>query len=217
MTTWAALLESRVLGDHEAALARLESALEGVALSDLAPLDRPYSSLAEAFASAGAVDTAARLMEERAAERPDDVVEGNEYPHFKLAVEHPDRALGEIAFAAGRYEEAIEALRRSDTWSCQLCALPGLARSYDAAGRADSAVAVYERYLGTPEPFRLASGDAIHRGSILERLARLHAQLGDSAAAERYFLEFTTLWNEADESLLPRVRAAQARLSDIAR
>jgi tetratricopeptide (TPR) repeat protein len=213
--SWAALLEARTLGDADAARARLTDALAQIPLSGLDPLDRPYSILAEALASAGDLAGAKALLDEMEAELPSDLLQGGEYVHFKLALGHPDRARAEIAVAEGRYDEAIGAIRRSDVGTCQLCALPGLARAYDAAGQADSALAVYRRYLDTPEAFRLASGDAIHRGIALERLGQLYDEAGDEDQAAKYYAEFATLWKGADPVLQPRVRAATARIEEI--
>ncbi len=214
---WGAFLDARVRGDERAAKARLEAALARHPLSDLPPLDRPYSELAEAFASAGDPARARRLMEEQESVTPEGVGLGGRYPQFKLSLESPDRAWGEIALAEGRGADAVEAFRRSDAGYCRLCALPGVARAYDTAGQADSARAVYERYLELPEGFRLWTGDAIYRGPVLERLGQLYDDSGDLENAAKYYARFVELWAEADEELQPRVRAAQARLEEIVR
>ncbi len=212
---WASFLESRVRGDHSAARARLLGALERFPLADMDTLDRPYAELAEGFAAADDPEMARRLMEEMDATFPRDLVQGTGYSQFKLSVEHPDRALGEIALAEGRAREAIEDFRRSDTGYCQLCALPALARAYEAAGEADSTRVVYERYLDTPESFRLSSGDAFYRGPLLERLGQLYDEQREFENAAKYYAMFVELWAEADPELGPRVQAAQARLEEI--
>ena len=74
---------------------------------------------------------------------------------------------------------------------------------------------MYRRYLDTPEAFRLASGDAIHRGIALERLGQLYDEAGDEDQAAKYYAEFATLWEGADPALQPRVRAATARIEEI--
>lgn len=214
---WESLLRARVLGDGAGARARLDAALATRPLGDLAPLDRPYAELAEAYAAAGEPTRARTLLAEMAEALPENVALGGRYPQFKLSLESPERARGEIALAEGRHLDAIEAFRRSDRGYCRLCALPYLARAYDAAGQVDSARAVYERYLDTPGPFRVWTGDAFHRGTILERLGRLHEDAGEVDEAAKYYAMFTELWANADEVLQPRVRAAQTRLEEILR
>ncbi len=214
---WAAVLEARVVGDVASGRARLEAALARTPLSGLAPLDRPYAELAEAFAASGDPARARRLLSEMEDAVPDGIGVGGRYPQFKLSLESPDRARGEIALGQGDHDAAIEAFRRSDTGYCRLCALPGLGRAYDAAGRADSALAVYERYIALPGPFRLWTGDAIHRGPVLERLGQLYEERGDLDSAAKYYAMFVELWAAADDELQPRVHAAQARLEEILR
>ena len=214
---WAAFLEARVLGDGGAGRVRLEAALSRHPLSELTPLDRPYAELAEAFAAAGDAARARLLMSEMDNAIRDDIGVGGRYPQFKLSLESPDRARGEIALAEGDHDEAIEAFRRSDAGYCRLCALPGLARAYDAAGQADSALAVYERYVELPGPFRLWTGDAIYRGMVLERLGQLYEERGDLDRAAEYYAMFVELWAEADAELQPRVRVARSRLEEILR
>ncbi|MFT5433777.1 MAG: tetratricopeptide (TPR) repeat protein [Myxococcota bacterium] len=212
---WASYLAARPGDDSEAARRRLEMALDRIPLDDLDLLDRPYTELAEGFAAAGDPEAARHLMEEMEDLFPSDLVLGGDYANRKLSVEHPDRTRGEIALAEGRAEDAIEDFRRSDVGYCRPCALPALGRAYDAAGQVDSARVVYERYLETPEPFRLASGDAIYRGFVLERLGQLYDEVGDLENAAKYYAMFVELWAEADEDLQPRVRAGQARLEEI--
>ncbi|MEE8572479.1 MAG: tetratricopeptide repeat protein, partial [Gemmatimonadota bacterium] len=127
------------------------------------------------------------------------------------------RARGEIALAAGAYEEAISEFRESDVGGCVLCALPGLARAYDRAGQRDSAVALYERYVSTPYIRRLNSVDQLFLARSYERLGQLYEQRGNSESAARYYHELATLWESADEELQPRVGRARSRLDELCR
>ena len=119
---------------------------------------------------------------------------------------------GFVALHAGRAAEAIPLLRQAaESSACNVCALPHLARAYDAAAQPDSALAVYRRYLDTPSGER-GIADAFWRGTVLLRLAELHDARGDSSEAARRYAEFVSLWNGADPELQPRVAAARRRL-----
>lgn len=87
---------------------------------------------------------------------------------------------------------------------------PELARAYDRAGWADSAVAVYERYLASRSWQRLRL-DAVELPDALFRLAELYEARGDRVAAARYFGRFAELWAGADAALQPRVVEARRR------
>lgn len=92
-----------------------------------------------------------------------------------------------------------------------ICALPGLARAYEAAGQLDSAVAVYERYVETPFMSRFWGG-GYHFGPLLgptyEKLGSLLEARGDRAGAARYYGKLAELWKDADPELRPRAEAA---------
>lgn len=115
-----------------------------------------------------------------------------------------EQARGTILQAEGRYAEAIEAFRRSEESVClpapvkfagafrATCPLPGLATAYASAGARDSAIAVYERYLKTPNPWRLPD-DQLHLGPTYERLAQLYDEAGDPENAVKYYAHFVEL------------------------
>ena len=104
--------------------------------------------------------------------------------------------------------------RTTDEGACRLCSLIGLAQAYEGIGAADSAIAVYERYVDRPSWDRLAF-DATYLGPTYERLGQLYDEQGDLESAAKYHALFVELWAEADPELQPRVQAAQARLEEI--
>jgi tetratricopeptide (TPR) repeat protein len=85
---------------------------------------------------------------------------------------------------------------------------PYLGRAYDLAGEPDSAIAIYERYVETPDLHRLYA-DSRHLAPILERLGLLYEQQGDTAKAVYYYSKLVELWKDADPELQPRVEAAR--------
>jgi tetratricopeptide (TPR) repeat protein len=111
------------------------------------------------------------------------------------------RLRGTILLARRRYLEAQAELRlAAEREECVLCSLPALGRSYDLAGRADSAAAVYERYLRTPWMKRLEL-DATELGAVCLRLGELYQERGDQEAAAAMYRRAAALWHGADGEL----------------
>jgi tetratricopeptide (TPR) repeat protein len=90
-----------------------------------------------------------------------------------------------------------------------------LGYAYDLAGHADSALAVYERFVTLPESGRtlldLEGGplDGFWLVPTCERLAALYEERGDTAKALHYYGKVIELWQDADPELQPRVEAAR--------
>ncbi len=188
---------------REAALRDFRQALDRYSLADLDPLDRPYPGIIRFLVRAGRPAEARRYLAEwEAAE------EGVETRPVYWGTR------GTVEAAGGELEEAVAYVRRGDTGPCTVCTPIGLARAYDRASAADSAIAYYEMYLETGMLFR-DGVDATNRGPALERLAQLYDEKGDLENAALYYARFVELWAEADEELQPRVRAAQERLEEI--
>jgi len=189
----------------EQGVARLTEALERYPLADLETRDRPYLELAEVFARAGSPAFAKRLVE--------DMRTHFDASDLKRLRSHLRLVEGEIALADGRPEAAMELFGGAFEDACHICPLPGLARAYEEAGRQDSAIAAYTRYVETPYsdrflPYSYPLGQH-------ERLGELHDEAGNLNEAAQHYARFVELWAEADEELQPRVRAAQARLDRI--
>jgi eukaryotic-like serine/threonine-protein kinase len=193
--------------DAERAVRQLDDALAHTPFEQVPLLDRPYLQLAGSYAAAGRVDRArAMLAEHDRLVAPLGVGDARSDRHA---------ASGWIALAQGRHEDAIRELRRADELAtCVLCMLPALARAYDAAGQADSAIAVYQRYIDGPAFHRIGV-DAVQLGPAYERLYQLHDERGDSDRAALYAARLTELWQDADAELQPRVHAARQLLQQL--
>ena len=126
--------------------------------------------------------------------------------------------LGDIALAERRFADAVREYRDADRGACRGCALPDLARAYDLAGSPDSALAVFTRYLETPDltPERTAA-DAAYRAGTLKRLGELYEANGDRARATSYYTQFIELWKDADPELQPKVAEVRRRLAVLGR
>jgi tetratricopeptide (TPR) repeat protein len=116
-----------------------------------------------------------------------------------------------VASARGDHKRAATFAREADVGNCPACALDVLARAYDGAGMADSARAVYERYVTLPHFERVYDGPRL--AAAHERLGQLYVQQGDRGRAAAHYAQFVELWKGADPALQPRVRAAREALA----
>jgi tetratricopeptide (TPR) repeat protein len=203
------------LANSPAAQRGLDRAMESQPIASVPHVARPYPQLVALLTTLGRTDGAKALVALFDKERA-----------FVSRIEDDQvryQMLGDIAMAERRYLEAIQEYRQADRGICIVCALPRLARAYDRAGNADSAIAVYTRYLETPDPFRFATprspgADAEYLAPSYLRLGELWEQKRDVLKAHNYYLKFVDLWKNADPELQPRVaevRRRIARLKDI--
>ena len=192
--------------DTAAARSRLAAALQAHPLSEISALERPYFQLAAVYALVGDPGRARELWDEYQAVVPPEVRGDDELQRHAVP--------GIIAYAEGRYDEAVDQLRRADVGQCLTCTLYGLGQAYEGAGQPDSALTTYERYLDATsiaQPFT----DPGNLAAILERLGEMYDERGDWEKAAEYYARFVELWQEADPELQPRVEAAQRRLDEI--
>jgi tetratricopeptide (TPR) repeat protein len=128
------------------------------------------------------------------------------------------KALGEIAIAEGRGRDAIEEIRQGDLlpdgpWHpCHLCYYRDMARAFNTANEADSAIVYMEKFVNSPSHFSLET----HPGDLpyfLQRLGELHEAKGNRERAIASYERFVELWKNADPVFQPRVAAVRERLS----
>ena len=205
-----AILDARYGSDRTAATSLLAGALSRYPLASLEPLDRPYLSLAPAFALAGRPDEAKRLYREFEAVVPEGM---RRLQHVRHA------ARGAIAEAEGRQENALEAYQ---AWlavdgGCGVCGSYELGNIYDRLGRADSALAAFERVATTPSLESARMLESYTLAPSLKRLGELYESRGDRRRAADYYGRFIDLWKNADPELQPAVREVRARLAQLAR
>jgi hypothetical protein len=79
------------------------------------------------------------------------------------------------------------------------------------AGKPDSAIATYERYLSTPWQRRFEI-DAIELGFAMNRLGELYLQRNDRARAAAQYTALLQLWRGADSELGPLLADVRRRL-----
>jgi eukaryotic-like serine/threonine-protein kinase len=201
----ARLASDRILffNDPVAAVAIMDRALQKRPMASLPESVRPYMDVAWVYAFAGRPDRAKELLESFEQSRAK-VVDTDD-PSTRAAIR------GFIAMAEKRYPEAIRLFQEADRGDCVSCALPDLANAYDLAGQSDSAVAVYERYVGLNDPWRPGQDQWFLAGSH-KRLGELYEARGDRQKALSNYLAFVDLWNGADPELQPRVNEVRARI-----
>ena len=185
------------------ALAIIDSTLARTPLDSLLPGDRPYDELARLYAKAGRLDRARQLLA---------AAEANDRALDRLQIAERSWTRGVIALAEGHASDAEPLLRvAADQHTCTICALPDLARAYEAEGKGRAATTVYERYLTTPWFWRYET-DALELGPALQRLATLYDAEGERDRAGSARARLVQLWRRADAEFQPAVARARAGL-----
>jgi tetratricopeptide (TPR) repeat protein len=121
--------------------------------------------------------------------------------------------LGEIALADGRYQEAVPEFKAAmSVGDVAVAVLPRLAAAYDLAGNADSAIAVFGRYISAPNIGR-PNEDGLFLAGSHKRLGELYEAKGDRQRAASHYAKFIELWKTADAELQPQVAEVKKRLA----
>jgi tRNA A-37 threonylcarbamoyl transferase component Bud32/tetratricopeptide (TPR) repeat protein len=208
------LIDVAAMGATPPLAARVDSVVDHIPFRELPMIDRPYLFAAAMLARVGKPEKARAMLARYRAEMTDTSIARIDAP-----IVH--RVLGEIALASGKPREALDEFRRSDVGfdgapvdECAPCLAFDLARAYDAAGRADSAAMMFERYLSTPYSFKAdVELDPMRVPAIRERLGQLYETMGDTTKAIDNYRAFIDLWKNADPELQPRVADAKRRLA----
>src|SRR5262249_30554065 len=162
-------------------------------------------------ARVGSVDKARAMLARYRAEMTDTAIVRVQASGVHLVQAEIDLATGKPADALAEYRLADVGYDGAPANECVPCLPFNLARAFDAAGRADSAVVMFERYLSTPfwaKPLDFTL-DPVRVPAIRERLGQLYESLGNTEKAienDRIFIE---LWKNADPELQPRVAEAR--------
>jgi serine/threonine-protein kinase len=189
-------------GAPEHGRARLDAALRRFPLSGLPALDRPYGSLAYAYAAAGAPARARELVSDWEATGRTAHGDDARWARSTNAA---------IAWTEGRWDDAVEHARAFGTrYFCHVCTDLMLARSHDGAGRADSALAHFEAYATTGQRYVFLDYPDLARS--YRRLGELYEARGDRAKAVEWYGRFVDLWEGADPALQPIVQDVRGRV-----
>jgi tetratricopeptide (TPR) repeat protein len=201
------LVMLRYYGARDTVLALLEELTESRSWIQLPPADRDYLTLASIYAEAGEPESARALVA-----RYESEIEPEDHDQRGLHV-----VRGTIALAEERPLDAVEEFRafRELVPGCLLCGLFDIGRAYEVAGRADSAIAYYQRYLDAPELSRSGEHSFLVWDAI-RRLGSLYEVEGDDERAIDYYDRFIALWENAEPRLQPQVQDVRERLARLA-
>ncbi|MEO8226833.1 MAG: protein kinase [Gemmatimonadota bacterium] len=191
-------------GDGPRARAALARGLARDPLDSIPPVERPWERVAEIATMIG--DPALARQALQGFERD-------------LASSARDSVGRRALFAAGvavterRWDDVIALMHEADArWAIpDRFAWIQIARAHELAGRLDSAVVYYEKFLGTADATDFI--DARWRAPAHRWLGELYASRGDTRRAIEQFTKFVELWAKAEPELQPQVKEVQARLA----
>jgi len=198
-----AIAQLRLAAGDSTGLSEVSRVLVRHPLGALDVLSRPYLTLARLYAIAGKPRIGWAVLREYEREFPQEYRAPDQWMI--------SRTRAALYAAEGRLPQALAELQQASQTPALHVGLyddPGIpptaeplrARLYDRLGAADSAIAVYERYLAVPSLGRSAT-DALELGPTLARLAKLYEQRGDTARAAAYDDRLALLWRTADPGI----------------
>ncbi len=190
-------------GDAAGGRAVVQRGLARIPIDSIPPDERPWEQLSWLAADMGDVPLARQALagweRDQSAASMDPVA---------------SRALysGQLAMAEQRWDEAIRMLHQADAKFAveERFAMAQLGRAHDQAGRSDSAIVYYERFVATPDPFPIEDARAL--AQIHRRLGELYETDGKPKQAMEHYGRFVELWAKADAVLQPQVVEARKRL-----
>jgi len=194
------------------AVARLDAALNAHPLAGIPERDRPYALLAKVYAMAGRPDRARAILTQFAQ------IKDTAYYRSRQPDVHD--ALGEVALAEKRYNDAIQEYRRADLNSDgrpiedPMRVHFNLGRAFDLANQSDSAIAELEALIAVRWDSRL-DNDGLQLAGSHKRLGELYDAKGDREKAISHLSKFVELWKNADPELQPAVNDAKRRLAKL--
>jgi tetratricopeptide (TPR) repeat protein len=203
-------------GDTARGRRRLDRALAGHPLASVPHLQRPYTPLGRLLADVGRLDALKQLAAffERDSRAVRTIADGR--------IRHG--LAGDIALAEHRYIDAAHEYHFASVAmsTCVVCVWPLEAHAFDLAGKSDSAIALFTRFLEQTDPLRAGDVfgvshmvDATWLAATYMRLGELWEDRGDRAKAAKYYAAFVELWQGADPELQPRVASARRKLAAV--
>ena len=185
-------------------------------------IQRRHRDFASVFARLGDTARAQALMDEFVT-----AVTERDYPAAGPRL-RTHLALATVATSAGRPDEALTSIREGCDViagafaACDRMAFLEVAEAHDRAGRADSAIAAYRRFvelraLRTFAPPRSAYVGTPKLAPAWRRLGELLEAKGDRKAAIDAYERFLDYWRDADPDLQPIVRSVRERVTRLRR
>ena len=184
----------------------LDSVLAKFPMNETDPTDRPYLPFADAYARAGEIPKAERLIAEYERTVPAEIKRDDFGRIYSRAM---------VAYGKQQYAEAIAGFREfRQKNGGELVSLFEIAQAFDGMGQADSALANYEAFATRPEVG--PSGRQYYLPQSFKRLGELYETKGDKQKALDNYGKFTALWKDADADLQPKVQDVKKRMAALA-
>jgi tetratricopeptide (TPR) repeat protein len=190
-------------GDVSAGRAAVQRGLARHPTDSMPPDERPWQNLAELGGALGDAPLARLAL----AGYERDLASTSPFPAGERA-----SFSAHVALAEERWDEAVRMLHEADArFGIEpRYAMSQLGRAHDRAGRSDSAVVYYEKFVATPDPFPIE--DARARAHIYRRLGELYETAGKPRQAMEHYGRFVELWGKADAPLQPQVAEVRKRI-----
>ncbi|MGH7656730.1 MAG: hypothetical protein ACREL6_00755, partial [Gemmatimonadales bacterium] len=192
------------LGQASAGAAVVARALEQYPMNSIAPSERDWEGMARLAGTLGNPGLARMALNGFVADQAAEAVDSAGRHAFFSA---------HVALAERRWDDEIRLLSEADERfeADERYTQARIGLAHDDAGRPDSAIAWFERFLATPDP--LPFTDANYRPRILVRLGELYEDRGDPRRAMEQYEAFLQLWRNAEPDQQPLVRDVRSRLS----
>jgi DNA-binding SARP family transcriptional activator len=201
-----------ISGDTAGAMSDVEELIAAHSLDSLGAWGQPALLMARFFGQANQPQRAAEFLAAYERALPPALAKTNQWmlrqsrAAIALAKHDSQRALAEL-----RPRHLI--VRGYQWFEDPLIAVDSraeLARAWEEAGQPDSAIAVYERFIGARALFR-AELDAFELARAYDRLAVLNEGRNNFARAADYHRRLSELWRRADAPLRQRADGALRR------
>jgi tetratricopeptide (TPR) repeat protein len=199
---------------REDALALAERVGSSAEFTALLAIQRPYDQLAMLYALAGRSDRARAVAAEQSRMLAAAGPAGERFASSLVHQMFADALEGTLLLNEKRFADAEASFTRAHAAFGGVYWLPQIGLALDRAGKSDSALAVYERYLSSTFLYRVRF-DAFGMVHVLRRTGEMYEAKGDRVRAIERYERIVSLWREADPVLQPQVTDVKRRLADL--
>ncbi len=208
-----AMLDIRFRDKAARGVGRLDTIVSGRQWSGTEPTNRPYSMISGLYAVAADPIGHRRCSTSTGAPLP-----GMGCPRqagWHRGTQGRDRA------GVGGASEAVQQFHAADMGPdgapdcCEACIDYNLARAFEAAGNADSALAHYATTSISAVPTLVLNMEWMGDAAVQKRLGEIYDSRHDRTNAIKHYAEFVDLWKDADPELQPVVATVRKRIGEL--
>jgi len=198
--------DAAIRGDRPAGLAAVSRGLARYPLDSMPPGDRPWEELSHL---AAALEDPALARQALAGFERDQMASARD-PAGRQAFYET-----QVALAERRWDQTVRLFHEADARTAvhPRYAMVRIGQAQDLAGRGDSAIVYFERFLTTPDP--QPEQDSRWRAEVYRRLGELYEAKGAKGKATEQYHRFVDLWARADPDLQPQVAEVRQRLEQL--